>query len=50
MAVFVVEGGAALLQNSFQSLPLSRMKLVILQKAWFVTTCLRGMIDDDELM
>jgi hypothetical protein len=29
---------------------LSRMKLVISQKAWHVTTCSRGIIDDDELM
>jgi len=28
-----------LVQNSFQSLPLSRMKLVISQKAWYVTAC-----------
>ncbi len=50
MAFVVVDGQAALLQNSSQSSPLSRMKLVILRKAWYVTTCSRGMIDDDELM
>jgi hypothetical protein len=43
-AFFVVDGRAALLQNSSKSSPLSRMKLVISRKAWYVTTCLRGMI------
>ena len=34
-----------LTQNSFQSSPLSRMKLVILRKAWYVTACCwRGMV------
>ncbi len=50
MAFFVVVGQAALWQNSSQSSPLSQMKLVISRKAWYVTTCSRGMIDDDELM
>jgi hypothetical protein len=50
MAFFVVDGQVALLQNLSQSSSLSGMKLVILRKACYVTTCLRGMIDDDELM
>jgi len=50
MAFFVVDGQAALLQNLSQALPLSQMKLVISRNAWYVTTCLRGMIGDDELM
>ncbi len=50
MAFFVVDGRAALLQNSSQSPPLSRMKLVISRKAWHVTMCSRGMIGNDELM
>jgi hypothetical protein len=35
---------AVLVQNSFQSLPLLQMKLVISQKAWYVTTCWMGMV------
>jgi hypothetical protein len=33
-----------LMQNSFQLSPLLRMKLVISRKAWYVTTCWRGMV------
>ena len=33
-----------LTQNSSQSSPLPRIKLVISQKAWYVTTCGRGMV------
>ena len=33
-----------LVQNSSQLSPLSRIKLVILRKAWYVTTCGRGMV------
>jgi hypothetical protein len=35
---------AVLVQNSSQLLPLLRMKLVILQKAWYMTACWRGMV------
>ncbi len=34
-------------QNLSQSSPLLGMKLVISRKAWYVTTWLRGMVDDD---
>ncbi len=41
----VVEGREVLWQNSPQSSPLSRMKLVISRKASYVTTaCFRGMV------
>jgi hypothetical protein len=33
-----------LTQNSSQSSPLSRMKLVISRKAWYVTACCRGVV------
>ncbi len=32
---------------SSQSLPLLRMKLMISRKAWYVTTWLSGMVNDD---
>ncbi len=35
---------AVLVQNYFQSLPLSRLKLVISQKAWYMTMCWMGMV------
>ncbi len=35
---------AVLVQNLFQSLPLLQMKLVISQKAWYVTTSWMGMV------
>ena len=40
---FVVER-AVFVQNSSQSLPLSRMKFVILRKAWYVTVCSSGIV------
>ena len=33
-----------LTQNSSQSSPLSQMKFVISRKAWYMTTCLSGMV------
>lgn len=42
MAFRVVQ--AVLVKHLFQSLPLSRMKLVILWKAWYITACWRGMV------
>jgi hypothetical protein len=35
---------AVLVQNSFHLLPLYQMKLVISQKAWYVTTCWMGIV------
>jgi hypothetical protein len=35
---------AVFAQNLCQSLPLSRMKLVILRKAWYMTACWMGMV------
>ena len=40
---FVVEW-AVFVQNSSQSSPLSQMKFVISRKAWYMTTCLSGMV------
>jgi hypothetical protein len=45
MVFLVVEGCEVLWQNSPQSLPLLRMKLVISRKASYMTTaCFRGMV------
>jgi hypothetical protein len=44
VSIFLVDQ-VVLVQNSSQSSPLSQMKLVISQKAWYVTTCWSGIID-----
>ncbi len=44
MVFFAIGVGAATLQKFSQSSPLSRMKFVISQKAWYVTACSSGMM------